>query len=42
MNIPKLKQNPETFARLFGIAPDKFDELVVKAKPVWLKMKQIG
>jgi hypothetical protein len=40
MNISKLKQNPGTFARLFGIAPDKFDELVVKVKPIWIKNEE--
>ncbi|MCX6789281.1 MAG: transposase [Candidatus Gribaldobacteria bacterium] len=37
MNISKLKHNPKIFARLFGIEPDKFDELVVKVKPLWIK-----
>lgn len=37
MNITKLKQNPKTFARLFGIEPDKFDELVIKIQPLWIK-----
>ena len=37
MNIPKLKQNPKTFTRLFGIQPDKFDRLVAQIEPWWIK-----
>ncbi len=37
MNITKLKQHPKIFTRLFGISPDKFDELVMKIHPLWLK-----
>jgi len=40
MNISKLKKNPKIFARLFGIEPDKFDELVAKTKPLWLKAEE--
>jgi hypothetical protein len=40
MNIPKLKQNPKIFSRVFGIAPDKFDELVAKVYPLWLKAEE--
>ena len=36
MNISKLKQNPKVFTRLFGIPPDKFDELVVRIEPLWV------
>lgn len=37
MNITKLKQHPKTFTRLFGIEPRKFDELVMKIHPLWVK-----
>lgn len=37
MNISKLKQNPKIFSRLFGISPDKFDELVAGIQPLWVK-----
>lgn len=37
MNITKLKQHPKTFTRLFGISPDKFDELVMNIHPLWVK-----
>jgi len=37
MNITKLKQHPKTFTRLFGIDPQKFDTLVMKIRPLWLK-----
>ena len=40
MNIPKLKQNPKIFARVFGIEPHKFDELVAKAYPLWIKAEE--
>lgn len=37
MNIIKLKQHPKTFTRLFGIEPQKFDELVMKIHPLWVR-----
>src|SRR3990167_5917737 len=37
MNITKLKQHPKTFTRLFGIEPHKFDELVMKIYPLWVR-----
>lgn len=37
MNILKLKQNPKVFSRIFGIEPDKFDQLVLKIGPLWQK-----
>jgi DDE superfamily endonuclease/Helix-turn-helix of DDE superfamily endonuclease len=37
MNITKLKQHPKTFTRLFGIEPHKFDELVIKIHPLWVR-----
>ena len=37
MNIAKLKQHPKIFTRLFGIEPKKFDELVIKIRPLWIK-----
>lgn len=37
MNIVKLKQSPKAFSRVFGIEPDKFDELVLKIEPLWQK-----
>jgi hypothetical protein len=37
MNITKLKQHPRTFTRLFGIEPQKFDELIMKIHPLWVK-----
>lgn len=37
MNILKLKQNPKVFSRIFGLEPDKFDELVLKIEPLWKK-----
>lgn len=37
MNILKLKQSPKTFSRVFGIEPDKFDELVLIIAPLWQK-----
>lgn len=37
MNIAKLKQHPKVFTRLFGIEPQKFDELVIKIQPLWVK-----
>jgi len=40
MNISKLKQNPKIFARVFGIEPHKFDELVAKAYPLWIKAEE--
>jgi len=40
MNISKLKQNPKIFSRVFGIAPDKFDELVARARPLWIKAEE--
>lgn len=37
MNISKLKQNPKTFSRIFGLEPGKFDGLVAQIKPLWIK-----
>lgn len=37
MNIPKLKQRPKQFARLFGISPDAFDTLVARVEPLWIR-----
>lgn len=37
MNITKLKQHPQVFTRLFGISPEKFDALVEKVSPLWVK-----
>jgi hypothetical protein len=37
MNIAKLKQHPKVFTRLFGIEPQKFDELVMKINPLWVQ-----
>lgn len=37
MNISKLKQSPKAFSRIFGIEPDKFNELVLKIEPLWQK-----
>lgn len=37
MNITKLKQNSKTFSRIFGIEPDKFDELMLNIEPLWQK-----
>lgn len=37
MNISKLKKNSKVFSRLFGIKPDKFDDLVSIIEPRWLK-----
>lgn len=37
MNISKLKQSPASFSRIFGIKPDKFDELILKIQPLWQK-----
>lgn len=37
MNILKLKQNPKAFSRIFGIEPEKFDQLVLKIEPLWQK-----
>lgn len=37
MNITKLKQHPKTFTRLFGIEPQKFDELVMDIRPLWVR-----
>lgn len=37
MNLIKLKQRPQVFARLFGIEPDKFDVLVEQTRPLWMK-----
>lgn len=37
MNITKLKQHPKTFTRLFGIEPQKFDELVMKIHSLWIR-----
>jgi hypothetical protein len=37
MNITKLKQHPKVFTRLFGIEPQKFDELVIKINPLWVR-----
>lgn len=35
MNIPNLKKHPTTFARLFGLTPAKFDQLVAELLPRW-------
>ena len=40
MDISKLKQNPRIFSRVFGIEPDKFNELVAKANPLWIKAEE--
>ena len=40
MNIPKLKQSPKTFTRLFGIQPDKFDRLVAQIEPLWVRSER--
>lgn len=40
MNISKLKQNPKVFSRVFGIEPDKFNELVLKIEPLWKKAEE--
>jgi len=37
MNISKLKQSPKTFSRIFGIKPEKFNELVLQVEPLWQK-----
>lgn len=37
MNISKLKQSPKTFSRIFGIEPEKFNELIVQIEPLWIK-----
>ncbi len=37
MNIQKLKQSSIVFSRIFGITPEKFDELVLKIEPRWQK-----
>ncbi len=37
MNILKLKQSPKAFSRIFGIEPNKFDQLVLKIEPLWRK-----
>ena len=37
MNLLKLKQNPKTFSRIFGIEPGKFNELVLQIEPLWQK-----
>ena len=37
MNIQKLKQSPRVFSRIFGIEPDKFEELVLQIEPLWQK-----
>lgn len=37
MNITKLKQSPKAFSRIFGIEPDKFDQLVTEIEPLWQK-----
>lgn len=37
MNIAKLKQHPQVFARIFGISPDKFNALVQNVRPLWVK-----
>lgn len=37
MNIAKLKQHPKVFTRLFGIEPQKFDELVMRIHPRWVR-----
>ena len=37
MNITKLTQHPQTFTRLFGIPPDKFDALIEDVRPLWIK-----
>ena len=37
MNIAKLKQHPQVFTRLFGVPPDKFDILVERIRPLWIK-----
>lgn len=37
MNITKLKQSPKAFSRIFGIEPDKFDQLVLRIEPLWKK-----
>ena len=37
MDISKLKQRPIVFARLFGLTPGQFDELVAKVQPLWIK-----
>lgn len=37
MNISKLKQSPKVFVRIFGIPPEKFNELVSQIEPLWQK-----
>lgn len=37
MNLTKLKAHRSTFSNLFGIDPEKFDELVAKVEPLWQK-----
>jgi len=37
MNISKLKQSPITFSRIFGIKPEKFNDLVLRVEPLWQK-----
>lgn len=37
MNITKLKQSPKTFSRIFGVEPEKFDQLMLKIEPLWQK-----
>ena len=41
MNIAKLKQHPRVFARLFGIEPDKFDVLVERVHPLWVRAEAL-
>jgi hypothetical protein len=40
MNITKLKQRPVVFHRIFGLSPEKFDELVVLVEPLWRKAEK--
>lgn len=35
MNITKLKTRPKVFKRLFGISPQKFNQLVIDIEPLW-------
>lgn len=37
MNLTKLKQNPKTFSRIFGIDTKKFNALVLQIEPLWQK-----
>ena len=38
LRYTKIRKNPKTFHRLFGIRPQEFEMILKKVEPLWQKM----